>query len=151
MSASLLRLVALIASTLAVLVVKAFLPFPIMQRGIAGSGLYHHLNRLQFQETALVTFLVILLLCWRRFGLAWPQASIAALACALMNFGLMVIDARWQTFPDWIEQNLLERYGPPALIWAIGLAALCVGGTLLGLVWHHTRLGATHAFPDRGE
>jgi hypothetical protein len=68
---------------------------------------------------------------WLRLG--WLQAVITGSAGALMNFGLMLLDARLQDFSPAIEMSISARYASPTTLLACAVATAAAG--LAGLWW----------------
>ena len=126
----------LLGTSLAMLVIKAHVMLPLMVRGVVGQGLYRRLNVVQFPETAIFTFLVVWQVAARL--LHWPRgrALCAGVAAALLNFGLMVLDARWQSYNEPIEQVIAQRWGSPGTLLGVGAALAAAGALVLAaLCW----------------
>lgn len=130
-----LRAWAVLAGTaLVVLVAKAYVMLPLLVRGIVGQGLYRRLNTVQFPETAVFTLLAVWWVAAR--FLRWPHARAlgAGVAAALMNFGLMVLDARWATYNEAIEAMIEQRWGGRGALLAMGAACAAAGALGLALL-----------------
>lgn len=131
----------LLLLALVLLVLKSRIALPLVYRGIAGQGLYSPIATVPFVETALFTFSV---LAWAGRGwlrMTWPRAVAAGAAAALLNFGLMVLDARWQTFPAAIETTINARFGSFAFVSTLGIAAALAGLAALAVVARTAGLG----------
>lgn len=126
------KLAVLVGLSVAILVIKAYVPLPILWPGIEGRGLYRVISVVQFVETAAFTFLLIALFAMLYWRLSVLPSALLGVSCALLNFGIMVLDARLQTFPDWIEARILARYGDAGILYP--LAALFIG-LALGLAY----------------
>lgn len=132
MSKPIRQLLTLIVLSLAILVIKAYVPMPILWRGIEAHGLYRLLGIVQFVETGIFTWLLTVFFVRRYWRMKMILCVCLGMGCTLFNFGLMMLDARLQTFPDWIEAIILRRYGTALQIYILASLSIFLG---LSLAW----------------
>ena len=131
----------LITVAIATLVVKAYLIFPIpYQSGIEGHGLYRFLNERQFFETAISTFSTIFLMAWLVLKLRCYVSILLSIAFVLTNFGLMVMDARLNTYHPLIEQLIERLYGNIFFVFGIASLSICMGVIIIILIMRSDNL-----------
>lgn len=139
LSVALIRTAWLVGVSTLMVVAKAYITLPLPQRGIEGSGLYALLTEWQFIETAVFVCIATVVVARRRLELDWIRTALAAAGASAFGFGLMTLDARWQSYPENIENLISHTYGSPGEIFAIGWITAVLGLATIAVVamWPH--------------
>jgi hypothetical protein len=112
---------------LGILIIKAYIRLPLGQNHITGRGLYFFLNNTQFIETAICTFIGVGFFCQKYIGRSVGTSLQMALGFTALNFGVMMIDARAQSYNVFVEVYIKETYGNSFIIFALAIIIIFIG------------------------